>query len=322
MRMLSQLAHIELLTPKLEESTDFFKTVLGLEESERTDSSVYLRCWGERFHHSVKLTEGPQTSVGHVGWRSDGQDGLDEAARRLDTAGVGEGWVEDELGHGPAYRFRGPGGQLQEVFWEVDRWHAPPGLASTFPTRPQQIGNRGCALRQIDHVTLACTTDLMAAAEWFRDVLGYRFMEYTEVADGTFFVMLTTNEHAHDLGLLRDTSGIPGRIHHIAFWVDEPAVLYRACDLLLEAGAGVEYGPGRHGMGEESYCYTREPGGMRIEIMSGGRRNYEPDWEPVRWEPQEGSVDFYRNSAPPASILEIFPSDPQSGGFDDTNPWD
>ncbi len=142
--------------------------------------------------------------------------------------------------------------------------------------------------------------------------------------DVCFFAMVTTNEHAHDLGLVRDASGIPGRMHHVAFWLDEPAHLYRAADALLEAGARIEFGPGRHGMGEEVYCYTRDPGGMRIELMSGGRRNYEPDWETVRWTAAQGSFDFYRNSSPPDSILEIFPAAPgdSAARFADANPWD
>lgn len=322
MRMLSQLAHIELLTPTLEESATFFKDVLGLEESERTDESVYLRCWGENFHHSVKLTSSTETGVGHIGWRSDGQDGLDESVRRIEAAGLSGEWVRDEVGHGPAYRFRAPSGQLTEIFWEVERWNAPADKASTYPSRPQRVGTRGCALRQIDHVSVPCTADLMSTTEWFRDTLGFRFTEYTVNNDEPFFTMLTTNEHAHDFGLVRDTSGIPGRFHHVAFWVDEPAALYRACDALLEAGATLEYGPGRHGMGEESYFYTREPSGMRIEVMSGGRRNYEPDWPPVKWTPEQGSLDFYRNSTPPATILEIFPPDPTGSAFDSSNPWE
>ncbi|MFE0027428.1 VOC family protein [Amycolatopsis sp. NPDC059021] len=322
MRMLSQLAHVELLTPTLERSTTFFTDVLGLEESGRTDQSVYLRCWGERFHHSVKLTQGPRTGVGHIGWRSDGQDGLDEAVRRIEASGVTGEWLDDETGHGPAYRFRAPSGQLHEVFWEVDRWEAPAELASTFPSRPQKLGTRGCALRQIDHISVPSVADLMPTTEWFRDTLGFRFMEYTVLDEEPFFTMLSTNERAHDLGLIRDTSGIPGRFHHVAFWVDEPSALYRACDALLEAGATLEYGPGRHGMGEESYFYTRDPSGLRIEVMSGGRRNYEPDWAPVKWTPPEGSLDFYRNSTPPDSILEIFPPDPDAAGFATSNPWE
>jgi catechol 2,3-dioxygenase len=323
MRMLSQLAHVELLTPTLEESASFFKEILGLEESERTNESVYLRCWGERFHHSVKLTRSPQTGVGHIAFRSDGQDGLEEGVRRIEASGVTGEWLDDEIGHGAAYRFRAPSGQMLEIFWDVERWQAPPELASTYPSRPQKVGTRGCALRQIDHISVPCVAELMPTTEWFCETLGFRFMEYTVTDDDEpFFTMITTNEHAHDFGLVRDTSGIPGRWHHVAFWVDEPAALYSACDALLEAGATLEYGPGRHGMGEESYFYTRDPSGMRIEVMAGGRRNYEPDWTPVKWTPQQGSLDFYRNSSPPASILDVFPPDPESGGFDTTNPWE
>jgi catechol 2,3-dioxygenase len=323
MRMLSQLAHVELLTPALPESVTFFTDILGLEESERTDDSVYLRCWGEHFHHSVKLTQSNQTGVGHIGWRADGQDGLDQAVRRIEDSGIAGNWLDGEKGHGPAYRFRAPSGQQHEIFWEVDRWRTPRGHASTYPSRPQRIGTRGCALRQIDHLSVPCVDDLMNTTQWFQKVLGFRFMEYAVTEDDEpFFTMLTTNERAHDLGLIRDTSGIPGRFHHVAFWVDEPATLYRACDVLLEAGAQIEYGPGRHGMGEETYFYTRDPAGLRIEVMSGGRRNYEPDWTPVKWTPEQGSLDFYRNSSPPTSILDVFPPDPSAAGFDTRNPWD
>src|SRR5580693_1021491 len=125
-RLLSQLAHVELLTPVPELSSRFFAEVLGLEESERDDRSIYLRCWGERFHHSVVLTEASAPGIGHIAWRTDGADGLDEAVARLEALGVGEGWVEGSVGHGPAFRYRGPGGHLQEIFWEVDRWQARP----------------------------------------------------------------------------------------------------------------------------------------------------------------------------------------------------
>ena len=50
-RLLSQLAHVEVLTPTLEESLRFYTDVLGLQESARDGSSVYLRGWGERFLH-------------------------------------------------------------------------------------------------------------------------------------------------------------------------------------------------------------------------------------------------------------------------------
>ncbi len=46
-RLLSQLAHFEIITPRLEESVNFFKELMGMEESSHQDKSVYMRCWGD-----------------------------------------------------------------------------------------------------------------------------------------------------------------------------------------------------------------------------------------------------------------------------------
>src|SRR5262245_23628632 len=310
-RLISQLAHVQLYTPKLDESRQFFVDVMGLEESGEDGNSGYLRGWGDHFHHDVVLTEGEQPGLGHIGWRTQGAEQLDEAASLLEQAGVGEGWVDGTTGHGPAYRFRGPGGHLHELFWEVERWQAPAELAPIFPNRAQRFAPRGVAARHLDHITVA-TNDVIRDAHWYRDTLGYRFMEYTTLDHDeqiVVFGMVTTNEKSHDLGLVADRSSIPGRIHHLAFWLDEREQLLRAADILLDAGVHLEYGPGRHGMGEQAFLYFREPGGLRLELNSGGYRNYQPDWETVLFKPSQGSNDFYRNRPLPESMLESFPPD-------------
>jgi catechol 2,3-dioxygenase len=75
----------------------------------------------------------------------------------------------------------------------------------------------------------------------------------------------------------------------------------------MESGTHIEFGPGRHGMGEQTYLYFREPGGIRLEINSGGYRNYQPDWEPVKWVPSQGSNTMYRNLHMPDSMMDSFP---------------
>ena len=296
-RLISQLAHVELLTPKLEESTRFFTDVLGLAESGRDGQSVYLRCWGDFFSHSVQLTEAEQPGVGHIGWRTEGPAQLERAVAALEAARVGEGWSNTQKGHGPAYRYRGPGGHVQELFWEVERYEAPAQLRSAFPARPQRFAPRGVAPRQLDHVTVM-TREPYGDSEWYRDTLGFRFTEYTGLDDNPdliVFSMVTTNEKSHDLGLVVDFSGVPGRIHHLAFWVDAVEDVLRAADVLMEAGVEIEFGPGKHGMGEQTYLYFREPGGLRLEVNSGGYRIYQPDWQPVKWLPSQGSNTMYRN---------------------------
>lgn len=42
----AHLGHVELLTPKPEESLWFFRDVLSMQEVAREGQSVYLRCWG------------------------------------------------------------------------------------------------------------------------------------------------------------------------------------------------------------------------------------------------------------------------------------
>jgi catechol 2,3-dioxygenase len=303
--LLSQLAHVEVLTPSPDESLRFYTDVLGLEVSGRAGQSVFLRGWGEHFHHSLQLTEGEAPGLGHIAWRAQGLDQLEAAVARVDGD-----WSDGSPGQGATYTYRGPGGHVHELFWEVERYTPPPGMEAPFPNRPQRYVPRGVAARQLDHVTIA-TADPGADAEWYREMLGHRFMEYTVIPDRpdwVVFAMTTVCERAHDMGLVWDPSPVPGRINHLAYWVDSREELLRAADVLLNADVAIEFGPGKHGMGEQDYLYFREPGGMRIELNSGGYRNYEPDWETVRFEPQQGSNVFYKNLGMPHSMFESFPA--------------
>ncbi len=53
---LAHLGHLEMLTPKPEESLAFFVNVLGMTESGREGDSVYLRGWDDYERHTLKLT--------------------------------------------------------------------------------------------------------------------------------------------------------------------------------------------------------------------------------------------------------------------------
>ena len=137
-RLLSMLAHVELLTPDLDASVAFAHDMLGMHVVEEQGDSTYLRCWGDDYRYSLVLTRAAEPGIGHAAWRTDGEEQLGEAVAAIEASGTTGSWLESSFGHGRAYRFEGPGGQTHELFWEVERAVAPPGEESPYPARVQR----------------------------------------------------------------------------------------------------------------------------------------------------------------------------------------
>lgn len=306
-KLISKLTHLVLTTPKLDESLEFYQNVIGLELSGEANGSYFLRGWGEHYMHSIELKNGLVGAVETIGWRTTGAQELELAVAALEAAGVGKGWVEPNFGRGRAYRYIGPSGHQHEVFWEVERYKAPSEEAPIFPNRAQRFKPRGCAVREIDHVTVN-SADIDRDIAWYENTLGHQYMEYITTPDGKkVFAMTTTGERGHDMAMVPELPGLKGRVNHIAFWLDQRVELHRAAEVLLDAGVHIEFGPGRHGLGEQEFLYIREPSGLRIEFNAGGYRLAQPDWEPVGWTVSEGANDWYKNQTPPLSMFESFP---------------
>src|SRR5436190_5438022 len=73
---LAHLAHVELLTPKPEESLRFFVDTFGMTESGRRGNSVYLRGWDDYEHHTLKLTAAKVAGMRHFAYRATSPEGL------------------------------------------------------------------------------------------------------------------------------------------------------------------------------------------------------------------------------------------------------
>lgn len=309
-QLLSQFTHIEIRALDLDESVRYYEEQVGLRVVDRDDDKVYLRAWGDYYRYSLVLSRGEQSGMVSMAWRTSSPEALDEAAARVEAAGYPGAWLEPGAHLGRSYVFTGPYGHTMQLFWEAERYHGEGAFASKYPDRPERRSSRGLAPRHLDHVTIA-SPDVEGFSNWYHDTLGFRQMAFAgfeiQGQSVTFFGVLTTNEKSHDLGILLDSSDAPGRIHHYAWWVETREDLVRAADLLIENGTPIEYGPGVHGIGEQVFLYFREPSGLRIEVNTGGYRNYVPDWEPNRWTPLLGADDFYRNVTLPQSMLEAFP---------------
>jgi catechol 2,3-dioxygenase len=280
---LVHIGHAELLTPAPQESLRFFVDLFGMEVEAREGQSVFLRGFGDYGRYSLKLTESPLPGLGHVAIRAWDEDSLARRVAAVEASGRGEGWIDGDLGHGPAYRFTDPDGHRFELYHEQDRYEPPDHLRPALKNVPQRFTGRGAAVKRLDHVNLLAA-DVAANRRFAEAELGYRLYERIELDDGfEAGAWLSLSIAAHELIYVADAHAVGGRLHHLAFWVDTREELLRAADLFLDAGVPIEAAPSKHAVANGFFLYVFEPGGNRVEVTSGGYFVYDPDFEPIVW---------------------------------------
>jgi catechol 2,3-dioxygenase len=290
---LARIGHAELLTPAPEESLRFFVDVLGMEEEARSGDSVYLRGWGDYLRYSLVLTEAPRAGLGHVALRADSPSALGRRVAAIEQTGLGLGWTDGDVGHGPAYRFTDPDGHVFEVYYEAERYEPPDRLRPAWRNQPQRYVGRGAAVKRLDHVNVLAA-DVRASRRFAQDVLGYRLHETVELDDGTEAgAWLSLSIAAHELIYVADAYGARGRLHHLAFWVDTREECLRAADVFVDAGVPIEAAPSKHGIAQGFFLYGFEPGGNRVEVTTGGYFVFDPDFEPIVWTQEERARGQY-----------------------------
>src|SRR5207248_8367146 len=124
----AHLGHMELLTPKPDESLKFFVDVMGMTISGRNGESVYLRCWDDYERYSLKLTASNTSGMEHMALRARSPQALERRVAALKGSGFEIGWTEGDLGHGPAFRCRDPDGHVIELYLETEGYEARGGL--------------------------------------------------------------------------------------------------------------------------------------------------------------------------------------------------
>jgi catechol 2,3-dioxygenase len=280
----AQLAHVELLTPKPDQTLWFFKELLGLEESGREGQSVYLRAYEDFYHHTLKVTESPQAGLGHVSWRTTSPQALARRARAIEATGLGTGWIDGDQGHGPAYRFIDPDGHKMEILWEVEYYQAPPEKRTELLNRPQKRPLRGVPVRRLDHVNLLAS-NVTSNRDFMMEQLGFRLREHVMLDNGTeAAAWLSVSSVVHEVAFMGDRTGSKGRLHHVCYWYGYPQHLADISDVFTENGIRIEAGPGKHGISQAYFMYVFEPGGNRIELFGdAGYLIFDPAWKPVTW---------------------------------------
>jgi len=281
---LAHLAHVELLTPKLEDSVKFFVNVMGMTESGRRGDSVYLRGWDDYEHHTLKLTASNGTGMGHFAFRTSSPDALQRRVKVIQEAGFGTGWTDGDLGHGPAYTFTTTDGHRMELYYETEWYKAPAELKPSLKNQAMRFPARGINVRRLDHLNLLAA-DVSALRQFFEDVLGMRVTEKIVLDNGQEAgVWVTATNKSYDVAFTSDHYGARGRFHHVTYALDSREEVLRAADIFLENGIHIETGPHKHAIQQTFFLYVYEPSGIRVEVANAGARLIlAPDWQPVVW---------------------------------------
>lgn len=303
-RDVAHLGHVELLTPRPDKSLWFFTALLGMECVHQEGQSAYLRAYGDYATTTLKLTEAPQAGVGHVAWRAISQKALERRVAAVEPTGLGLGWSNGDFGHGANYRFRDPDGHLMELYFEEEKYVAPPALKSTLGNMPMKHPLHGVGVRKTDHLALLCK-EVAPNRAFMDEVLGCQLREQVRYENGTVEIgsWMSFNANHHEVAYVKDRANVNGRLHHFSLYAETREHVLRAADLYMEHGIPIEAGPSRHNNSQAFYIYAYEPGGNRVEIYNSGFFVYAPDFEPVIWTEETRGPGVYWGQPLPESFM-------------------
>jgi catechol 2,3-dioxygenase len=311
-RDIAQLGYVELFTPTFEESLHFFTDVLSMTPVDGSGDSVCLRTWDDYERFSLRLTAREAAGIGRVGVRAVDEGALQRRVTDIEATGLGKGWVEGQPGRGPTFAFADPDGHDFEIYFESEKYVAPDGAVPALKNQGQRRPDHGIGVRRLDHVNFLAA-DVEANRDFVAGVLGALPTEQIQLDSGAIAaIWMTFTNKGYDVVYTNDWTGTPGRLHHVAFAVDQREDILRGADVFLEHGVFIETGPHKHAIQQTFFLYVWEPGGNRIEIVNAGARLVlAPDWELLTWTEAERAKgqawglktieSFHTHGTPPVS---------------------
>ena len=276
-----------LTVPDLAAAETFYTQVWRLAVAARGPGVVYLRGSGAD-HHLLALHERVGTpQLLKVTLRARSAAAM--AAIAAATPGAG-GVVEQGLsaagdpagGYGVV--LRDPHGRRYEVVHADTRRSADDPAHADMPLR-------------LAHAVLN-SHDVAAAQGFLEGALGF------VLADRTRIMAFMNCNHDHHSIAIGDTDN--DALNHIAFVMPTLEAVMRGGGRMKDAGQAIEWGPGRHGPGDNAFNYFLDPFGVVIEYTAEVEQiddSYRPRG-PSEWTWPPGRVDQWGISAPPSARLK------------------
>ena len=97
---------------------------------------------------------------------------LERRVAAIERAGLGIGWTDGDVGHGPAYRFTDPDGHVFEVYYETERYRPADDEQPLMRNQQQLHRGRGVGIHRLEHVNFFAS-DVRPCREFLERELGY-----------------------------------------------------------------------------------------------------------------------------------------------------
>ncbi len=266
---------------------DFYTRVWGLRIAARAPGALYLRASGAD-HHVLALHEraGP-AQIRQVSLRARSLQALHEVAAAVTQAGgrvirpVGP--LSAEEGGGTGLAVADADGRVFELVFG-DAQHAD---VSALPDAPIRLA----------HAVLN-SHNVQASQAFLEQVLDFSLADRTRIMA---FMRCNSDHHSIALG---DTDN--DALNHIAFVMADTDAVMRGGGRMKDAGYGIEWGPGRHGPGNNVFNYFVGPFDIVIEYTADVQQiddSYRAG-QPSDWGWPAGRVDQWGISLPPSAALK------------------
>lgn len=244
----------------LEAERAFYRDLWGLKEVGDHDSMAYFAAQGDDELAVVRLRQSDTKRIDIIAFATDTRADVDAIHARVVEAGCRVVFAPKSLegfGGGYGFRFFSPDGLPFEVSAEVER-----GVS-------REVKRWDGVPTKISHIVLH-SPNHKATAQFFVDVLGFKISDWL----GDFMCFLRCNQWHHRLAILPG----PPCLNHVAYDVLGVDDMMRGISRLKQADFDIQWGPGRHTAGNNTFSYFVTPNGFVVEYTSELEEVDEETW--------------------------------------------
>ncbi len=250
MTRVSDIRYVGYGVPDLAAESAFYREAWGLKPVGEKDGMVYFAAEGDDELAVVRLRQSDAKRVDVIALAADSRTDVDALFANVVNAGckvIFEPKDLDSFGGGYGFRFFSPDGLTFEVSSDVERGSSRP--LKRWDGIPAKIS----------HIVLH-SPNHKAMAQFFVDVLGFKVSDWL----GDFMCFLRCNQWHHRLAILPG----PPCLNHVAYDVLGVDDMMRGISRLKQSDIEIQWGPGRHTAGNNTFSYFVTPNGFVVEYTS------------------------------------------------------